>query len=189
MTNCQSQRANTHVANVHDLSNRSVTLERAVREGWKIAPVAAHSRHASLKGSCLCEPTSDPDEIVYWAALISGVNWCVETGRRSGLLVFEVNHATGQDLLGELCQDLWEGWLSTLKFQDCLTTHFLFRYDGQRVRFLSSQFEGVRIHAGNLLLIPPSWFVTGAALRYSSFDAELLNCPAWLLESRQSNGQ
>ena len=188
MTISQSQRAKAHVENELVLSNLPLALERAVREGWKIAPVAAHSRHASLKTSCLCNPTSDPEEVAYWAALDSGLNWCVETGRRSGLLVLEVSHENGQDLLSELCHDLWEGWSDTLKFQDDLSTYFLFAYDGQRVRFLPSQFDGLKIHAGNLLLIPPCWFVTGSALHYSSLDAKLLGCPTWLLQRCQSDG-
>lgn len=181
-TNC------TESENDSDFSGLSTALGRAIREDWKIAPVAAHSRHASLKTSCLCNPTSEPDEIARWAALVSGVNWCVETGRRSRLLVLEVNHEIGQDLLSELCRDCWEGWSDTLNFQDDLSTYFLFSYEGQRVRFLPSQFNGLKIHAGNLLLIPPCWFVTGTALRYSNVDAKLLKCPAWLLESRRSDG-
>ncbi len=75
--------------------------------------------------------------------------------------MLEVNHEIGQYLLIELCRDCWEGWSDTLNFQDDLSTYFLFSYEGQRVRFLPSQFDGLKIHAGNLLLIPPCWFVTG----------------------------
>jgi len=190
MINSQSQHASYYIDPQYDLdlSGLPLALARAIREGWRIAPVAAHSRHASLKRSCLADPTSDPEEIARWAAMLQNCNWCVETGRRSGLLVLEVNHESGQDLLSELCQDLWDGWSDTLKFQDDLSTYFLFRYEGQRVRFLRSQFEGLKIHAGNLLLIPPCWFVTGPALHYSSLDAKLLNCPDWVLESHRLDG-
>lgn len=190
MISSKSQRAkyDTIAEDELDLSGLPIALARAIREGWRIAPVAAHSRHASLKRSCLSDPTSDPDEIAHWAAMVPDGNWCVETGRRSGLLVLEVIHEIGQDLLSELCQDSWEGWFDTLKFQDDLSTYFLFAYEGQRVRFLPSQFDGLKIHAGNLLLIPPCWFVTGPVLRYSNLDAKLLNCPTWLLERRRSDG-
>jgi hypothetical protein len=166
-----------------DLSGLTPALARAVRERWRMAPVAAHSRHASLKSSCLANPTNDPEEIIRWAT-IPNLNWCVETGRRSGLLVLEVNHGTGQDLLSELCEDSWDGWLETLKFQDHLSTHFFFRYAGQRVRFLRSQFEGLKIHAGTLLFLPPCWFVSAPPLVYSDLNASLLDCPAWLLDFR-----
>jgi hypothetical protein len=98
--------------------------------------------------------------------------------------VLEVNHGTGQDLLSELCEDSWDGWLETLKFQDHLSTHFFFRYAGQRVRFLRSQFDGLKIHSGTLLFLPPCWFVSAPPLVYSDLNARLLDCPAWLLDSR-----
>ncbi len=189
MNNSRSQYASSHAEPEYDLdlSGLPTALARAIREGWRIAPVAAHSRHASLRRSCLAEPTSDPEEIVQWAT-IPNLNWCVETGRRSGLLVLEVNHEGGQDLLSELCQDGWGDWLETLKFQDSLSTHFLFTYAGQRVRFLPSQFDGLKIHAGTLLFMPPCWFVTGPSLVYSDLNASLLDCPAWLLDSRALQG-
>jgi len=154
MTNSRSQNATYHSEPEYDLDLSGLTpaLARAVRERWRMAPVAAHSRHASLKSSCLADPTNDPEEIIRWAT-IPNLNWCVETGRRSGLLVLEVNHGTGQDLLSELCEDSWDGWLETLKFQDHLSTHFFFRYAGQRVRFLRSQFDGLKIHSGTLLFL------------------------------------
>ncbi len=189
MTNSRSQNAIYHTEPESDLDLSGLTpaLARAVRECWRMAPVAAHSRHASLKSSCLAEPTNDPEEIIRWAS-IQNVNWCVETGRRSGLVVLEVNHETGLDLLAELCGDSWDGWLGTLKFQDHLSTHFLFRYEGQRVRFLPSQFEGLKIHAGNLLFLPPCWFVSAPPLAYSDLNASLLDCPAFLLDSRAMTG-
>ena len=191
MTNSNSQRVKyqTSAINELDLSGLSIALVRAIQEGWKIAPVAAHSRHASLKSSCLADPTSDPEEIAHWVKLLPDVNWCVETGRRSGLLVLEVVHENGQDLLSELCQDGWDFWFDTLKFQDQQATYFLFRYAGERVRFFPSRMNGIKIHAGNLLLLPPCWFVTGSPLVYSEPSAKLVGSPAFLLGARECEGK
>ena len=96
--------------------------------------------------------------------------------------MLEVNHGTGRTcfqssvkIAGTVAQ--------TLKFQDHLSTHFLFRYAGQRVRFLRSQFDGLKIHSGTLLFLPPCWFVSASPLVYSDLNASLLDCPAWLLDS------
>ena len=190
MINLKSQRATQQSVfeNKLNLSGLPHALAIAIQEGWKIAPVAAHSRHASLKSSCLADPTSDAEEIAHWVRLLPEVNWCVETGRRSGLLVLEVDHENGQDLLSELCQDVWESWFDTLKFQDQQATYFLFRYAGERVRFFPSRMSGIKIHAGNLLLLPPCWFVTGPPLAYSEPSAMLLDSPAFLLAARECNG-
>lgn len=191
MTNSNSLRVNSQTSAINelDLPDLPIALVRAIQEGWKIAPVAAHSRHASLKSSCLAAPTSDPEEIAQWVGLLPDINWCVETGRRSGLLVLEVDHESGQDLLSELCQDVWDFWFETLKFQDQQATYFLFRYAGERVRFFPSRMNGIKIHVGNLLLLPPCWFVTGPPLAYSEPSAKLVGPPAFLLAERECNGK
>lgn len=190
MSKPQSQRrsdiaistSNVVTANPIDLSKLPKALARAIQEGWLIAPVAAHSKHASLTRSCLLEPSNLPEKIVYWATNYQDANYCVVTGHESRLAILEVNHVS-QDLLCDLCNDTWEGWLETLRFSDGLSTFFMFRFEGQRVRFLPSRVKGIKIHAGTRVFLPPSWFVFGPGLAYIDINAKLLDCPAFLLDA------
>jgi len=180
---------NPEVAGENEIATASLhkAIARAIQEGWQIAPVEAHSKYASLTRSCIASPSNDPVQIARWAIDFPQANWCVETGRASQVIVLEVDHETGQETLCELCNDDWERWTETLQFRDDQSSSFLFRHTGQRFRFLSSQFKGVTIHAGSLVLLPPSWFVNGQTLSYSGFDAEVIECPDWLLDPARRN--
>ncbi len=172
-------------ANQVDRTKVPMALARAIQEGWLIAPVAAHSRHASLTRSCLLEPSNVADQIAYWASNYPNANYCVVTGHESHLAVLELSH-TSQNLLCDLCDDTWEGWLETLKFSDGLSTFFMFRYEGQRVRFLPSRLKGIKIHAGTRVFLPPSWFVVGPGLTYIDITAKVLDCPEFLLAASRT---
>ena len=169
-----------------DTSMLPKALARAVLEQWQMVPVSAHSKFASLTRSCLAAPSCDPADIVGWMFKYPDCNWGVETGRASNLAILAVSHEAGQDSLCEVCSDRWDIWTDTLKFQDDRATSFLFRYPTRRLRFLSSQFEGLQVHAGNLVLLPPSWFVAGSPLGYSDLNANVLDCPEWLLRPEDS---
>jgi len=191
MSKSQSQRriatdaSNVVTANLVDLSKLPKALARAIQERWLIAPVTAHSKHASLTRSCLLEPSNLAAQIVYWGINYPDANYCVVTGRESRLAILEVDHAS-QDQLCDLCNDTWEGWLETLKFSDSLSTFFMFRYEGQRVRFLPSRVKGIKIHAGTRVFMPPSWFVVGPGLNYTDITAKVLDCPAFLLDASET---
>lgn len=193
MSKSQSQRriviaagaSNVVTADQVDLSKLPKALARAIQEGWLVAPVAAHSKHASLTRSCLLEPSNLAQQIAYWGFNYPNANYCVVTGDESHLAILEVSHES-QDLLSDLCNDTWEGWFDTLKFSDGLSTFFMFRYEGQRVRFLPSRIKGIKIHAGTRVFLPPSWFVVGPGLNYSDITAKVLDCPAFLLDARET---
>jgi hypothetical protein len=177
--------SNVVTADQVDLSKLPKALARAIQEGWLIAPVAAHSKHASLTRSCLLEPSNLAPQIAYWGLNYPNANYCVVTGHESRLAILEVSHES-QDLLCDLCNDTWEGWLETLKFSDGLSTFFMFRYEGQRVRFLPSRVKGIKIHSGTRVFLPPSWFVVGPGLNYTDMAAKVLDCPAFLLDASET---
>ena len=62
----------------------------------------------------------------------------------------------------------------------------MFRYEGQRVRFLPSRVKGIKIHVGTRLFLPPSWFVVGPCLNYTEMTAKVLDCPAFLLDTSET---
>lgn len=128
-----------------DLTSLNKAIARAIQEEWKIAPVSAHRKYASLTRSCIEAPSSNPTRIIRWAPEFPEANWCVETGRESKLAILEANHEIGQEALCELCNDGWEIWPETLRFQDRRSTSLLFRYGSQRVRFLPSQVKGIAV--------------------------------------------
>jgi hypothetical protein len=109
----------------------------------------------------------------------------VVTGRESRLAILEVSHES-QDVFCDLCDDTWEGWFETLKFSDGISTFFMFRYEGQRVRFLPSRIKGIKIHAGTRVFLPPSWFVVGPGLSYTDMTAKVIDCPAFLLDGGET---
>ncbi len=175
--------------NETDLSKLPKALSRAVQEGWHIAPVSAHSRYASLTRSLLASPSNDASVIARWTAMYPSANYCVRTGRASNLVILEVNHEGGQDSLSDLCNDVWDDWVETLKFGDNYATSFMFRYPNRRLRHLSSEFEGLQVHGeGKLMFLPPCWFVAVAEarlgstyLQYRDINANVLECPPFLL--------
>lgn len=175
-----------------DLSKLPKALSRAIQEQWEIAPVSAHSRFASLTRSLLAAPSQEAAEIVRFVATYPTANYCVRTGRASNLVILEVNHECGQDSLSELC-DEWD-WIGTLKFGDHSATAFLFRYPNRRLRHLSSNFDGLQVHGeGKLVFLPPCWFVAEAGARlgsidldYSDLNAQVLECPRFLLADEPS---
>jgi len=193
MSKSQSQHRNGNAtgasnvvsANQVDLSKLPRALARAIQEGWLIAPVAAHSKHASLTRSCLLEPSNLAPQIAYWGLNYPNANYCVVTGRESRLAILEVSHES-QDVLCDLCDDTWEAWFETLKFSDGLSTFFMFRYEGQRVRFLPARVKGIKIHCGTRVFLPPSWFVVGPGLNYTDITAKVLDYPAFLLDASET---
>ncbi|MGA8669538.1 MAG: bifunctional DNA primase/polymerase [Terracidiphilus sp.] len=165
-----------------DLSRLPNALLRAVQEKWEIAPVSAHSKFASLTRACLAEPSNDPAVIAKCFDWFPKANWCARTGRGSNLVVLDVDHAAGQDSLSDLCLDRFDAWSDTLRFNDDRATFFLFHYPAQgQLRHLSRRFQGLRIHADNLLLLPPSWLVAAPRLAYSSL-APVQDCPGFLTD-------
>lgn len=85
--------------NETDLSKLPRALARAIQEKWYIAPVSAHSRHASLTRSLLAALSNEPGEIVSFIATHPAANYCLRTGRASNLVILEVEHEFGQDSL------------------------------------------------------------------------------------------
>lgn len=168
-----------------DFPDLDEVLNRAVEEGWQIAPVGSHSRFASLTRSQIAAPSNNLTDITLWANQFPDANWCVETGRASGLIILEVEHQVGRESLRALCNDDWGGWTNTLQFRDNVSSHLLFRYAGERIRFLLSQFKGLKIHGGSCVVIPPSWFVGGTPLAYADPYAKLFDCPEFLLDPGQ----
>lgn len=69
-----------------------------------------------------------------------------------------------------------KGWSDTLAFGDEATRFFFFIRPAQRLRFLGSRFPGVKVHSreSGLLQIPPSWFVSGAPLKWIDPDTAIL---------------
>jgi len=169
-------------SNEVDLSRLPGDLLRAVQEKWEIAPVSVHSKFASLVRACFAEPSNDPAVVTKAYDWFPKSNWAARTGRGSNLVILEVDHEKGQDALSDLCEDRWDLWSDTLRFSHDRATFFLFHYPLQRqLRPLSRSFPGLRIHAGGLVLVPPSWFAAASPLRFINADP-VQDCPAFLTD-------
>lgn len=168
--------AGAQIAELHPAIQSLVT-----RHHLLLAPVSTHSRYASLKPAC--QPTNDVALIA--SAASTDCNWVVQIGPL--LIVVEINLEVGRESLVHLSANEPEGWSSTLSFGDHTSRFFFYRRPERRLRFLGSRFPGLKLHSreSGLLQIPPSWFVSGAPLRWIDPDTAILGAPKWLLEDEE----
>jgi hypothetical protein len=150
--------------------------------GLKLAPIPSHSRFVSPARVRAGNPTSDPDQLSQFASEFPNCNWALET---SNVAVLEYNPAIGRQSLRDLCGGDWDGWCHTLQFRAGEMRFLLFRHHGERLRVLGSRSLGLRVHAGqnNMILVPPSRFLTGPRLVWTDPSAAIESIPAWLLEA------
>ena len=160
------------------------TLTSALERGWHVAPVLTHSKHF-MRTALAGYPTQDLVQLRHWVREYSecGCNWVVETGARSSLLVLEYTHDIGREMVRYLCEDD-RSWRTTLQFTDQNARFVCFRYSGEQIRPLGSDFPGVRINLGSRLLIPPSSTAKGLQLSYLNPGARVLELPGFLLDVR-----
>jgi hypothetical protein len=185
------QDAEASAAFHHELSSTDLsgveldsTLTSALQRGWYIAPVLERSKHFLNSAGY---PTQDRVQLRHWVREYSecGCNWAVETGERSQLLILEFTYDFGREMVRYLCEDDWS-WRTTVQFTDQNARFVCFRYSGQQIRTLGSNFPGVRIHLGGCLLIPPSILVKGSQLSYLNPGARVLDLPVWLVDARRA---
>ena len=151
----------------------------AASRGLKLAPVQGLSRFASVARTRLGYPTADLVQLQILSAEFPMCNWAMLT---DSVTVLEYNPALGRHSLCELCGGDWDGWRDTLQFRSGATRFLLFRYNGQRLRVLGPRAAGLRVHCGDMLLVPPSRFLS-SALRWSNPSAAIAAIPEWLLEA------
>ncbi|MGD0096958.1 MAG: bifunctional DNA primase/polymerase [Terracidiphilus sp.] len=180
-----------HELSPNDLSDFQLdsALTSALERGWYLAPVLTRSRYF-LRRALAGEPSQDLVEISRWAREYSecGCNWAVETGARSGLLILEFTYDVGGETVRRLGEDDWS-WRTTLQFTDQNARFVCFRYSGQRIRAIRSEFLGARTHLDDCLLIPPSVMPKGSQLTYLNPGAKVLGLPNWLLGKPESSGE
>jgi hypothetical protein len=157
------------------------TLISAVKRGWHIAPFFARGKYF-LRSALAGKPTQSLAQIHQWSAEQCGWNWAVETGKRSGLLILEFNYDIGPQTMLHLCGGEWS-WRTTLQFTNSNSRFVCFIYSGQKIRNLSEKFQGLRVHCGDYVLIPPSSTSKGEKVSYLNPASRLLNFPDWLLDS------
>jgi hypothetical protein len=81
-----------------------------------------------------------------------------------------------------LSGDEWD-WRNTLQFRAGQTRYILFHYPEKRLRRLGVEFQGLRVHAGTPILMPPSVIGGGIRLAFCNPGACIEKAPEWLMAS------
>ena len=166
-------------------------IEAAASRGWKIFPILTRSRHASQADAWIVQATSDPEQLLRWAAEHAHCNWAVATGAESGIVVLEMDRVLSQRICREMMKnDPGEGdrMQQTLTVMagmgEAAARYSFFRWPRyRRMRRLRLSFTpGVRLHGEeDYVLIPPSTRTNGERYVYVDPEADSLAAPSWLL--------
>jgi hypothetical protein len=154
-------------------------LSFAITHGSRVMPVFSHNRNAVLPNSQDWSPTADPDQVGRWIREYSYCNWAMATGTESGVIVLELHTGICRGALEYLCGDSWT-WPQTLEFRSGNLAFLLFRHPGTGVRKFGPEWTGITVHSEDLVLIPPSWFLSAPALQYDDLAASIADAPEWL---------
>lgn len=169
--------------------NLDIALSLAQR-GFRLFPQDRNKRPL-LKGWPE-EASSDPERIRDWARQHPTGNFAVATGKRSGILVLDVDVKGGQDGLKEL-----EELELFVNFEPTYTVrtpsgglHRYFRYPATAEKVLSRPLQGhpgLEIKAdGGCITLPGSFYKDGREYVLVE-DRELAECPAALLSLIQAS--
>lgn len=109
------------------------------------------------------------------------------SGRASDLVAVSFHIGLAREALHNLSEQS-DAWRRTLRLRSGRLVYFLFRHSGARIPARRT-FEGIRIHCGNLIYVPPSR-VSGEILRYKDPlarpvempDLSLLEQPEWTFD-------
>jgi hypothetical protein len=114
-------------------------------------------------------------------------NWALKTGWQSGGIVLEVDLEVGITALRLLFQDEW-AWRDTLQFRVGHTLFAFFSHRGEPLRILEPRFAGMKIHNGDLLMIPPSRFGLADSVSYTNPHAHVMKAPEQMLKFGRHSG-
>ncbi len=166
-------------------------IEAAANRGWKIFPILTRSRHASHADAWIVQATSDPEQLLRWAAEHAHCNWAVATGEESGIVVLEMDRVLSQRICCEMMKndpgegDQMQQTLTAMAgMGEAAVRYSFFRWPRyRRMRRLRLSFTpGVRLHGEeDYVLIPPSTRMNGERYVYVDPEADPLPAPSWLL--------
>jgi hypothetical protein len=149
-----------------------VALEVALRHRLLLTPVLARSRLATTSAS-IGVPSCERAQIEYWFARYGeSANWHLHLGQ-SGVVAFEVDPAQARYSLTALIEDD-DSWKRSLNFVAQGRWHFLFESVPGLPRLRGC--PGLQLHAGNSILVPPS-YVSGRTLCYEDVNSPILPLP------------
>ncbi|HUD56509.1 MAG TPA: bifunctional DNA primase/polymerase [Terracidiphilus sp.] len=141
--------------------------------GWKMALFAAGSQWASSCAS-VCPPTSEISSLESLYGRFPNCNWVLLTGRASDVVAVSFHIDLAREALHILSEQS-DVWRRTLRLRSGRKVFLLFSHPGARIPARRT-FEGIRIHCGNTIYVPPS-LVSGETLRYRDPLARPLEMP------------
>lgn len=165
---------------------RPADLELALSYRWPIFLARGCSSFA-LSQPRLSWPTHDRKVIESLYARNLDLNWALETGynsESSGAMSLEVDPRYIQMALTHLARGD-DSWRRTLRFAHRGRWQVLFEY-AAGMRTVGERYIGLRLHAGDPILIPPSMAAIGVRLEYEDPRASVLPAPAWLLDAMRA---
>lgn len=167
------------------MDNRLNLALRFAAQGWKLFP-QARNKKACIKG-WPNQASSEPEQIRKWAKQFPKANWAVVTGKRSGVLVLDVDVKPDQH--GESSFRLLQQEHEKLHTFTVRTGsgggHLYFQYPAGNGRLKSREladYPGVEVKAdGGCATLPGSLYADGREYTITR-DCELADCPTWLVE-------
>ncbi|MGA7159233.1 MAG: bifunctional DNA primase/polymerase [Acidobacteriaceae bacterium] len=155
-------------------------VEEAASRGLRLAPIRSLSRFPSGREQ-IGSPTVDLVQLRSFAIESPMCNWAMST---DDVIVLEYNSELGRHALCELCDGDWDGWRDTLQFRSGgsgTKRSLLFRRTEQKLRNLGARSPGLRLHSRDMILVPPSRFLTGPPLAWLDISAAIKEVPWWLV--------
>ena len=158
-------------------------LELALGYQWPIFLAQGCSSYA-LSRPRLSWPTHERKVIESLYARNLDLNWALQTGaypESGGVISLEVDPRYTWMALTQLSFGD-DSWKRTLRFAHRGKWHVLFEY-AAGMRTVSERYFGLRLHAGDPILIPPSISDMGVRLEYADPRAPVLPAPGWLVNA------
>jgi hypothetical protein len=155
-----------------------IALKVAIRHGFLLQPVLARSAFAP-RSAYIGVPSCEREQIESWYLQHGDdANWMLDA-RSSGVIALEIDHSFTRGSLTALTRDD-DSWRRSLHFDASGKTQYLFQSQANLPSLRN--YPGLRLLAGDSILIPPSRSTTDTEFVYVNPDAPLLSAD-WLREA------
>jgi hypothetical protein len=146
--------------------------------GLAIQPVLSTSK-CFVRSALVGRPTLDPATIERWQREYRDCNWCTPTGLASRILIVELEGDRGWSTAQGLSRGS-KRWMDTTQYRAGRTYFLVYRYWGQPLYQMVQDLPGIRLHAGDSVLVPPST-LDRMQFEFVRIAWHLQDTPSWLI--------
>jgi hypothetical protein len=157
---------------------KNIYLALNQQVGLAIQPVLSSSKYF-VNSALVGRPTLDPAMVERWWRDYRGCNWCTCTGASGRLLIVELEGDHGWNTARRISRGS-KRWLDTTQYRAGKLVFFAYRYWGQQLHRMTRDLPGIRLHAGDPVLVPPST-LAGMEFEFVRIARHLQDTPSWLI--------